>query len=60
MAWLGWALVWRGLVWFDVHVKLNYQLSLLSRLRVGGEKSKVSLNPDWAELGNKQGLLYKL
>ena len=26
----GWiALVWRGLVWFGIHVKLNYQVSLL-------------------------------
>ena len=44
-----------GLAWFGMHVKLNYQVSLLS-LGVGGwgwGKSKLKLNPVWAELGNK-------
>ena len=56
LAWYG--LVWLGIVWrclvglgFGIHVKLNYQVSLLS---LGGcGISKLRLNPAWAELGNK-------
>ena len=59
MAWLGWALVWRGLVWFDVRVKLNYQVSLLTLDGGGGgEKSKLRLNPAWAELGKMYSLSF--
>ena len=51
---MGWALVWHGLEWIGIHVKLNYQVSLLT-LGVGGwGKSKLKLNPAWAELGNKE------
>ena len=49
VTWLGRALVWRGMVWLDGHVKVNYQVSLLT---LGVEKSKLRLNPDWAKLGN--------
>ena len=51
LAWL-W-LAWQSLVLFGICVKLNYQVSLLS---LGGwGKSKLKLNPAWAELGNKNG-----
>ena len=46
VAWLGWALVWLVLVWFDVLVKLNYQVSLLARVGWVGKietKAKPSL-----------------
>ena len=55
LAWHSLALPgWVGLfVWFGIHVKLNYLVSLLS---LGGwgwgwGKAKLRLNPAWAELG---------
>ena len=48
LGWLG--LVGCDLAWFGIRVKLNYQISLLA---LGGwGKSKLRLNPAWAELGN--------
>ena len=51
IVWFG--LVGYGLAWFGIPLKLNYQVSLLALDGgVDGIKSKLRLNPAWAELGN--------
>ena len=55
LVWVGWAWLgvdWRGLVLFGIRVKLIYQISLLVLDGGGWGKSKLRLNPAWAEFGN--------